>query len=105
MSSCFTNMEVLRHGLRALDYRKENRMAKSCELDFVCDIEVMYGLILEGRVEVTVCPGNELENHKVILRDKNEREVDVDWDDLSERAQDRINKQISDYLVGMKLCA
>lgn len=99
------DFKVVNTALRALDYRQENRMAKSVELDFICDVEIYYGLILEGRVEVTVCPGNVLENHKVILRDKNEKEVDVDWDDLSERAQSRINHQIQDYLVGMKLCA
>lgn len=103
MSGCDFN--VVNTAMSALDYRAENRRAKSCELDFICDIEVRYGLVLEGRVEVTVAPGRVLENHRVFVADKNGKDCELDWDDFDDRVQRRINDQIFTYLDEMRLCA
>lgn len=101
--------EIMVHGMRALEHRKEERMARGYKLDFTCDVELYFGLLLEGQVEVTVTPGeeglNELDDFKVTLQDKNGKECEVDWDDLKDGAQSRIKHQIHQYLDEMKLCA
>lgn len=77
-------------------------------IDLACDVEIYPGLILRGRVEVTVERyGGEtsFEDHAVFAEDKNGREQEVDWDDLSPHAQDMIERQINTYLLERRLCA
>lgn len=100
------NVQAVCHAFRALEYRRENRKRFETAYDCEVEVEIYPGLRLDGWFEGIVQYSDidsrfeYLADPEILLTDKNEKEVRIDWDDLSEKAQDWITQQVRNAFNG-----